>query len=125
RALRWLHAAPGMQGDARLLSAGEREGAAALLLPSVELSEHGYVTQGRVRGTCRQRRGLRAARSFPRPDLRDAGADLPPRHWRSGARRALGRARSADARLLYRLPGIVQPIPWIQLRSAGRVSGTR
>ena len=37
RALRGLHAAPGLQRDARLLSQGEHQGAAAALLPRVEL----------------------------------------------------------------------------------------
>ena len=58
------------------------------------------------------------------PRLGDAGADLPAGHRRRGAGRALGRSRAADARLPARLRGIVQPLPRLQLRSAGRVPGT-
>ncbi len=59
------------------------------------------------------------------PHLGHAGADLPAGHRRGRARRALGLARAADARLLPRLRGIVQPLSRLQLRSAGCVPGTR
>src|SRR4030095_3725227 len=36
----------------------------------------------------------------------------------------MGRQRAADARVLLRVPGVIQPVPGLQLRSAGRVSGT-
>ena len=72
-------------------------------------NEVDYVPLGQMRG----------------PHLGDAGADLPAGHRRGRAGRALGRARAADARLLPRLRGVVQPLPRLQLRSAGRVPGTR
>ena len=60
-ALRGLHAAPGLQRDARLLSPGERQGAAAAVLPRSELPGTRDVAEGRLRGAGRQRGGLRAA----------------------------------------------------------------
>ncbi len=54
---------------------------------------------------------------------RDARADLSAGHRRHRSRRALGRERAADARLLPDLRGIVQPLPRLQLRSAGRLPG--
>ena len=47
----------------------------------------------------------------------------PPGHRRRGARRALGREGPADARLFPCLSGVVQPLPGLQLRGAGRVPG--
>ena len=66
-----------------------------------------YVTPGAGQGT----------------DRRDARADLPAGHRRRRARRALGRPCPADARLLPRLPGVLQPLPRLQLRGAGSVPG--
>ena len=57
------------------------------------------------------------------PHRRDARADLSAGHRRHRSRRALGREGAADARLLPRLRGVVQPLPGLQLRSAGRVPG--
>ena len=59
------------------------------------------------------------------PHLGDARADLSAGHRRRRPRRALGRAGAADARLLPGVPGIVQPLPRLQLRSPGRVPGAR
>ena len=61
RALRRLHAAPGVQRDARLLPPGERQGVAAAVLPGVELPGTGDVAEGGLRGAGRQRGRLRPA----------------------------------------------------------------
>ena len=82
------------------------------------------VAEGRLRGAGRERGRLRAARRERQgPHRRDARADLSAGHRRHRARRALGRAGAADARLLPGLRGIVQPLPRLQLRSAGRLPG--
>ena len=82
------------------------------------------VAEGRLRGAGRERGGLRAARRGRQgPHLGDPGADLSARHRRGGSRRALGQEGAADARLFSDLRGIVQPLPGLQLRSAGRLPG--
>jgi hypothetical protein len=85
RALCGIQPAAGLQRDARLLPQGQREAAAAALLPGLELPRARDVPEGRLRGTGRQRRRLRAARADPGSDLRDARADLSAGHRRGAA----------------------------------------
>ena len=74
RTLRRLHAPPDLQRDARLLSPGQCQGAAAPVLPGVELPRARHVVEGRLRGARRQRGRLCAARR------RSRGASR--RRWR-------------------------------------------
>ena len=93
RALRGLHAAPGLQRDARLLSQGERQGAAEAVLPRQRASRS---------SRCRRRTPTRrwsptrwtTCRSTrdQGPHRGDARADLSAGHRRRRSRRALGRA---------------------------------
>ena len=91
RTLRRLHAAPDLQRDARLLSPGECQGAAAPVLPRVELPRARDVAEGRLRGARRQRGRLRAAHGDQGAHLGDPRADLSAGHRRRRPGRALGR----------------------------------
>ena len=122
-ALRRLYDPQDLQRDARFLPHGERQGAAAAVLQGVQLPRTRDVFRGSLRGAGRQRRRLRPAGRHQGPHIGHACADLPAGHRRRRARRALGRKGPADARLLPRLRGVVQPLSRLQLRGAGRLPG--
>ena len=84
-ALRRLHAPSGVQRDAWLLPSGKRQRATAGLLPGFEFPGARDVAEGCIRGTGRQRGGLRAAGRDEGSHRCDARADLPARNRSRGS----------------------------------------
>jgi ornithine decarboxylase len=78
-------------------------------------SRNGDVVEGCVRGARRQRGRLRTAGEHQGTDFRDPGADLSAGDWCRRPGGTMGRQGATDARLLPGIPGVVQPVPGLQL----------